>query len=205
MEETETEQEFFEGIWVLAVIEFFVVKILIGTKEIVSETFRRFNGHLDRILEDRNGEFRIRHRGEPETEITMHLIVEIFHQFLQYRSPTDTQVAVLQQYPASFDLFFFDHFLRNRSLALTQRRALEAFAHALFFSKTFEIANRIRTSRQNENQWRLNGTILVTLGKVKCGRNDIIFAQFLADIVLNGRNQFVRTQTFKQKQLLENV
>ena len=114
-------------------------------------------------------------------------------------------MAVLQEHPTSFDLFFFDHLLGDRALTLAERSALETFAHSLFFGETLEIAHWIGTSGKHEDKRNFDGAVLVALRQVEGRRDDILFAHFLHNEVLDGRDELIRTETLERQEPLETV
>lgn len=62
---------------------------------------RRLKGHLNTILQNRDGEGLCGHGGKPQSEIFMHSGVEALDDELKFGHPADGEMAILKQHPIS--------------------------------------------------------------------------------------------------------
>lgn len=68
-----------------------------------SDTYlRRLCSHLDADLQDGDGELRVWATAEPQSEVRVRLLhLQLLHQLIQLRHPTEGQVTVGQEYPVT--------------------------------------------------------------------------------------------------------
>lgn len=68
-----------------------------------SDTYlRRLCSHLDADLQDGDGELRVWATAEPQSEVRVRLLhLQLLHQLIQLRHPTEGQVTVGQKYPVT--------------------------------------------------------------------------------------------------------
>lgn len=147
MEQAETKEKLFECLWFLAVLQLFVGKVRVGTQEIGTKSLWWLNCHLDSVLQDRNWELTRRHRGQPETEILVHIFIKLLNQLFEFWHPTDSKMAVLKDNPCTFLRTLTDKALGFCTLTLAKRNRVNTFAHSTFFGESEEISNWIRTRR----------------------------------------------------------
>lgn len=135
----------------------------------------------------------------------MHGFVQSLHKQLELRHPTDWQVTVLKQHPVSFWCWNFHQRLRFFTLSLTQRNRFVPFWHVWLLSEFQEVSYWIGTWWKNENQWSNGWRVSVAFSKIKSGSNNEFLAHGHAHIVLNGRNDFIRSNGLDNDDFLELI
>ncbi len=75
VEEAEAEEQSLKLVYFFAVVEVFLIHISVGPEQVVSESLRGLNCHLNAVLQDRNGEVLSGHRCQPEPKVFVHSCV----------------------------------------------------------------------------------------------------------------------------------
>ena len=98
VEEARAEEELLEGLLLGLAGEELVRVAEVGDVEVGLDAARRLGGHLDRVLQDGDGEAVGGHRGEPEPVVAVHRVrVPLLDNRLEAGHPRDGQVAVLDR------------------------------------------------------------------------------------------------------------
>jgi hypothetical protein len=114
-------------------------------------------------------------------------------------------MTVLKKHPSSFLRVVDGQIVSLFALTLTEGNGLNPFAHTRLLGKPQKVSNWIRTSREHKDQRSLNGRVLVAFGKIKSGRYDESLTHFVSDPVLNGGDDFIRSEGFDNEHFLEVI
>ena len=133
----------------------------------------------------------------------MDVVVEFFHNTFQLGQPADAQVTILQQYPTTAGLLFFDHLLRSGTLSLTEGDHRSGLL--LFLGELKEVSHWIRTRRQNNQQRSHLIGVLETFGEFEGRGQNVLLADGVGDPALDGRDDLVGTDDLENQDLLELV
>ena len=72
----------------------------VGLEQVGLDALGRLHCHLGGVLQDEDGEFLAGHRGQPQAEVSVHLVrVDLLHQPLHGRHKAGGQVTVLEEHP----------------------------------------------------------------------------------------------------------
>lgn len=114
-------------------------------------------------------------------------------------------MTVLKQDPSSFLRIIDDHIICFFALTLTQRNRLNSFSHSRFLCESKEVSYRIRPWRKDENEGSLYTGIFVAFSQIKSGRDNESLSHLFSDPSLNGWDNFIRSQRFKENDSLEVI
>lgn len=135
----------------------------------------------------------------------MVLLIKVLDDLLKLWHPRGSQVTVHEKYPPSNTGSVIDKLFCLWSLTSSKGDSLKFLGHVLFLSEPHEIGNWVRSSRQNEDQWNRDRGVLERLSEVeRWGLNEWV-AQVLHNEVLHGEGDLIRSQGFKDNDLLEGV
>ena len=97
----------------------------VRAEQVGAQPLWRLVGHLDAVLEHRDGEVGRRRRREPQPEVGVRAVGrEVLADLLERRHPRDGEVAVLEHHPAAALQRLGDQPLRDRPLPLAERDRL---------------------------------------------------------------------------------
>lgn len=151
MEEGKAEEHLLPFLGFVTLLETCCTDCTEGSQEVVLESTRRLVGHLDAFHENGDGEDVGRHRGKPNTEIS----VDIFR-ILQYpfeiRHERRSEMAILKQDPTSIIHRTFDSLFCQFSLPLTQRQDRKFGLEACFVSKVSDFDTWVSTRTEDEDE-----------------------------------------------------
>ena len=152
-----------------------------GALRVGAQALGRLVGHLDAVLQHRDGKALGGHRAQEEPKVLMHggeRLGEPLHLLLHGQHPRGGQVAVLQEDPVAELDGRVDELLGDRALALAQRYRLQALAHAGLLGKAEERAHRVRAGAQYEDERRATRHVLEQ--RVQVGRRTL--DEYLAEV-----------------------
>mmetsp|Transcript_15913 Transcript_15913/g.34097 ORF Transcript_15913/g.34097 Transcript_15913/m.34097 type:complete len:464 (-) Transcript_15913:1448-2839(-) len=112
-------------------VEVRIGEVVVRSEQIHFDATRRFDGHFDRILEDKHWEFVRWHRREPKSVVAVHLVwIVLLDERLELGHPARGEVTVLKQDPRP-PLYGLAHeAFGNRALPLPQRDCDELLREA---------------------------------------------------------------------------
>mmetsp|Transcript_6911 Transcript_6911/g.16610 ORF Transcript_6911/g.16610 Transcript_6911/m.16610 type:complete len:820 (-) Transcript_6911:3765-6224(-) len=163
-----------------------------GRPHVGLEALRRLFGHLDAGLQHGDGEGLGGHRGEPEAELGVGLVLlHLLGDALELGHPRDRKVTVLKQDPVARLDAVGDVALGGRALALAERDRHHALGSAHFLGEEEQILRRVRARRQHEDERRHAARVVVARAEVERRRLNVLLARLLNYEVLHGVHHLV--------------
>ena len=176
-------------------------------EEVHAQAGRRLVGHLDAVLQHRDGKLLRRIAGQPQAELGVRVVrAQLLAYLLERAHPRHGQVAVLQAHPGAVGLRLGDEARGDDALALAQRDGVELGAvEALVLRELEQLGHRVGARRQDEHQRYAAVRVRVRLAQVEGRRLDELLAEVLLDELGHRQRDLVRTQAAHEYHLLELV
>ena len=163
----------------------------------------RLGDHLERALQDADGEVGRGVGGHPQPEVLLRRL-ELLQQLLQGLEPVGQQVAVLQHHPVAALRAHLEHGLRNRALPLAERHELHLGpAHAHGVSKLEDVRGGVGAGREHEDDRHGRGRLPQHLLEVERRRADELLTHELDDELGDGHVDAVDAEAAQYEHLLE--
>mmetsp|Transcript_14108 Transcript_14108/g.33880 ORF Transcript_14108/g.33880 Transcript_14108/m.33880 type:complete len:904 (+) Transcript_14108:88-2799(+) len=162
--------------------------------------------HLQRALQDAQGEAVRGVGGEPQAEVLVRL-GDLLEDLLQRLEPAGQQVAVLQHDPQPARGAHLQHLRSLGPHALAQRHELELGAGlvAHLLAQAEHVEGGVRARAQHEHHGGHGVAHRVDVGVVQDGRLHVLLAHGLDDVAGDGHGDAVHAHAAQQQHLLEHV
>mmetsp|Transcript_95206 Transcript_95206/g.254550 ORF Transcript_95206/g.254550 Transcript_95206/m.254550 type:complete len:328 (-) Transcript_95206:225-1208(-) len=195
VEESEAEEELLEDLGLSAALVPLRLKPQVRPDHHRLQPLRRLHRHLDTVLQDADGEIRVRQCSEPQPEERRHRRrVESLHDPLQHRHIRGGQVAVGQHDPLADLRPLGDGHGGLRALPLAEAHAANIVLHVHASRQVHQLRHRIRSHGQHEDQRHSHLAVRVALLQIKRRRLQVRRPQLVLDHQLDHAHDTVRAE-----------
>eukprot|EP00960_Hanusia_phi_P041009 754792-Hanusia_phi.AAC.2 len=166
----------------------------------------RLVGHLDPVLQDRDGEHAGGVASQPKAEVLVRrLRFELLADSLQRHHPAPVHVAVLQHHPRAVLVSILHVLGGDGPLALPQGDALDGLPEALLVRELEERGVGVGACRQDKDEGGTRIRVFVAGGEVEGRRLYELLAHLVGDKEHDGGDDLVRSDAPDDEEASEGI